>query len=247
MRAELRFYAELRGFLAPARRSGTVTHVFRVPGSVKDVIESYGVPHTEVDVILANGESVDFSYQVVDGDRISVYPMFEAFDVSALVRVRPQPLREVRFVLDGHLGKLARHLRLLGFDARYANDPTDVDLVAISNSERRVLLTRDVGLLKRGSVTHGCFVQSTDPREQVREILSRFQLADRIDPYTRCLACNGSLEPIDKQDVADRLPPKTRELYDEFKSCTTCRKVYWRGAHHQRLDRIIAVARGAEC
>ena len=247
MRAELRFYAELRGFLAPARRSGTVTHIFRVPGSVKDVIESYGVPHTEVDLILANGESVDFSYQVVDGDRISVYPMFEAFDVSALVRVRPQPLREVRFVLDGHLGKLARHLRLLGFDARYANDPTDVDLVAISNSERRVLLTRDVGLLKRGSVTHGCFVQSTDPREQVREILSRFQLADRIDPYTRCLACNGSLEPIDKQDVADRLPPKTRELYDEFKSCTTCRKIYWRGAHHQRLDRIIAVARGAEC
>ena len=247
MRAELRFYAELKGFLAPARRSGTVTHIFRVPGSVKDVIESYGVPHTEVDVILANGESVDFSYQVVDGDRISVYPMFEAFDVSALVRVRPQPLREVRFVLDGHLGKLARHLRLLGFDARYANDPTDVDLVAISNSERRVLLTRDVGLLKRGSVTHGCFVQSTDPREQVREILSRFQLMDRIDPYTRCLACNGSLEPIDKQDVADRLPPKTRELYDEFKSCTTCRKIYWRGAHHQRLDRIIAVARGAEC
>jgi len=247
MRAELRFYAELKGFLAPARRSGTVTHIFRVPGSVKDVIESYGVPHTEVDLILANGESVDFSYQVVDGDRISVYPMFEAFDVSALVRVRPQPLREVRFVLDGHLGKLARHLRLLGFDARYANDPTDVDLVAISNSERRVLLTRDVGLLKRGSVTHGCFVQSTDPREQVREILSRFQLADRIDPYTRCLACNGSLEPIDKQDVADRLPPKTRELYDEFKSCTTCRKIYWRGAHHQRLDRIIAVARGAEC
>ena len=247
MRAELRFYAELRGFLAPARRSGTVTHIFRVPGSVKDVIESYGVPHTEVDVILANGESVDFSYQVVDGDRISVYPMFEAFDVSALVRVRPQPLREVRFVLDGHLGKLARHLRLLGFDARYANDPTDVDLVAISNSERRVLLTRDVGLLKRGSVTHGCFVQSTDPREQVREILRRLQLVDRIDPYTRCLACNGSLEPIDKQDVADRLPPKTRELYDEFKSCTTCRKIYWRGAHHQRLDRIIAVARGAEC
>ena len=247
MRAELRFYAELKGFLAPARRSGTVTHIFRVPGSVKDVIESYGVPHTEVDLILANGESVDFSYQVVDGDRISVYPMFEAFDVSALVRVRPQPLREVRFVLDGHLGKLARHLRLLGFDARYANDPTDVDLVAISNSERRVLLTRDVGLLKRGAVTHGCFVRSTDPREQVREVLRRFQLADRIDPYTRCLACNGSLEPIDKQDVADRLPPKTRELYDEFKSCTTCRKIYWRGAHHQRLDRIIAVARGAEC
>ena len=246
MHAELRFYAELKDFLAPARRSGTVTHSFRASGSVKDVIESYGVPHTEVDVILANGESVDFSYQVVDGDRISVYPMFEAFDVSALVRVRPQPLREVRFVLDGHLGKLARHLRLLGFDARYANDPTDVDLVAISTSERRVLLTRDVGLLKRGAVTHGCFVRSTDPREQVREVLRRLQLVDRIDPYTRCLACNGSLEPIAKADVEDRLPPKTRELYDEYRSCTACRRIYWRGAHHRRLDSIVAMARAAD-
>jgi uncharacterized protein with PIN domain len=246
MHAELRFYAELKDFLAPPLRSGRVIHAFRVPGSVKDVIESYGVPHTEVDVILANGESVDFSYRVVDGDRISVYPMFEAFDVSALVRVRPQPLREVRFVLDGHLGKLARHLRLLGFDARYANDPTDVELVDISTRERRILLTRDVGLLKRGAVTHGCFVRSTDPRGQVLEVLRRFQLADRIDPYTRCLACNGSLEPIAKAVVEDRLPPKTRDLYDEYRSCTACRRIYWRGAHHRRLDSIVAMARAAD-
>jgi uncharacterized protein with PIN domain len=246
MRAELRFYAELKDLLAPARRSGMVTHRFRVPGSVKDVIESYGVPHTEVDVVLANGESVDFSYQVLDGDRISVFPTFEAFDVSPLVRVRPEPLRDVRFVLDGHLGKLARHLRLLGFDSWYANDATDVDLVAISRSERRVLLTRDLALLKRGSVTHGCFVRSTDPRVQIGEIVRRFQLVDRIDPYTRCLACNGSLEPVDEEDVADRLPPKTRELYHEYRSCTTCRKIYWRGAHHRRLDGIVAMARAAE-
>ncbi len=117
MRAVLRFYAELRDFLAPERRSGTVTHTFDVPGSVKDVIEASGVPHTEVDLILANGESVDFSYQMAEGDRISVYPVFESFDISSVARVRPEPLRQVRFVLDGHLGRLARYLRLLGFDS----------------------------------------------------------------------------------------------------------------------------------
>lgn len=246
MRADLRFYAELRDFLAPERRGGTVTHRFRAPGSVKDVIESYGVPHTEVDVILANGESVDFSYQVADGDRISVYPVFEAFDVTSLVRVRPEPLRTVRFVLDGHLGKLARRLRLLGFDCRYANDPTDESLVHISTGDRRILLTRDLALLKRSAVTHGYFVRSTDPSEQVGEILRRFQLVDRIHPFNRCLACNGLLQLIEKEDVAHRLPPKTRELFDHYRKCTLCDKIYWRGAHHRRLDRMVAEARGAE-
>jgi len=242
----LRFYAELRDFLAPERRAGTVTHTFRAPGSVKDAIESCGVPHTEVDVILANGESVDFSYQVADGDRISVYPVFEAFDVTSLVRVRPQPLRTVRFVLDGHLGKLARRLRLLGFDCRYANDPSDESLVRISIGDRRILLTRDLALLKRSAVTHGYFVRSTDPGEQVGEILRRFQLVDRMDPFTRCLTCNGLLRVVEKQDVAHRLPPKTRELFDHYRECTMCDKVYWRGAHHRRLDRMVAEARGAE-
>ena len=246
MRADLRFYAELKDLLAPERRSGEVAHTFRAPGSVKDVIESYGVPHTEVDVILANGESVDFSYQVLDGDRISVYPVFEAFDVSPLVRVRPRPLREVRFVLDGHLGKLARRLRLLGFDTRYANDPSDDALVDISTSERRILLTRDLALLKRRAVTHGYFVRSTNSDEQVGEIIRRFQLVDRIDPFTRCLSCNGLLERVEKTAIAHRLPPKTRELYDRYRMCTTCRRIYWRGAHHPSLDRIIAAARGAE-
>ena len=246
MRADLRFYAELKDFLAPGRRAGTVAHTFGVPGSVKDVIESYGVPHTEVDVILANGESVDFSYQVADGDRISVYPVFEAFDVASLVRVRPKPLRTVRFVLDGHLGKLARRLRLLGFDCHYANDPSDESLVRISSGDRRILLTRDLALLKRRAVTHGYYVRSTEPREQVGEIMRRFQLVDRVRPFTRCLACNGLLALVEKEDVAHRLPPKTRQLFDHYRKCSTCGKVYWRGAHHRRLDQMVAEARGAE-
>jgi hypothetical protein len=246
MRAEVRFYAELRDFLAPARRSGRIDHDFREPGSVKDVIESYGVPHTEVEVILANGQSVDFGYQVVDGDRISVYPVFESFDVSPLVRVRPQPMREVRFVLDVHLGTLARRLRLLGFDCHYRRDASDDDLVTISTTQRRILLTRDLGLLKRKVITHGTFVRATDPREQVREIVRRFQLAERIAPFTRCLACNGPLEAVAKGDVEQRLPPMTRRLYDEFSRCRDCHKIYWRGAHHERLTAMVAEAKVAE-
>lgn len=246
MRAELRFYAELRELLVRERASGSLTHTFREPGSVKDVIESYGVPHTEVEVILANGESVDFSYQVVDGDRISVYPVFESFDVSPLVRVRPEPLREIRFVLDGHLGRLARRLRLLGFDCAYRNDVTDDELVDVSVGERRTLLTRDVGLLKRAAVTHGYLVRSTDSGEQVREVLRRFQLVERITPFTRCPGCNGRLEPVEKRDVLERLPAMTRQSYDDFTACTCCGKVYWRGAHHAQLDRIVAEARAAE-
>lgn len=242
MHAQVRFYAELRDFLAPARRSGRIRHAFLVSGSVKDVIESYGVPHTEVELILANGQSVEFGYRVVDGDRISVYPVFESFDVSPLVRVRAHPLREPRFVLDVHLGTLARRLRLLGFDCRYERDASDEALVAVSTGEGRTLLTRDLGLLKRRVITHGTFVRATDPREQVHEIVRRFQLAGRISPFSRCVSCNGLLEDVPKVEVASQLPPMTRQLYDEFRRCRDCRKLYWRGAHHARLEKIVAEA-----
>lgn len=246
LRAEVRFYAELRDFLAPGRRSGRIEHAFHEPGSVKDVIESYGVPHTEVELVLVNGRSVDFGYRVLDGDRITVYPVFESFDVSPLVRVRPAPLREVRFVLDVHLGKLAKRLRLLGFDCHYERDASDDDLVAISTGQRRILLTRDLGLLKRKVITHGTFVRNTDPREQVREIVRRFQLTGSIAPFTRCVTCNGFLEDVAKAEIEQHLPPMTRLLYHEFRRCTRCGKTYWAGAHHGVLVAMIAEARRSD-
>jgi len=246
MYADLRFYAELRDFLAPGRRSGHVRHAFREPGSVKDAIESHGVPHTEVELIIVNGRSVGFDHQVSAGDRISVYPVFESFDVSPIVRVRPHALREPRFVLDVHLGTLARRLRLLGFDCCYERDASDEALVAISTSEGRILLTRDLGLLKRRVITHGTFVRATDPRKQVREIVRRFQLAGRISPFSRCISCNGLLEDVPKVEVAPQLPPMTRQLYDEFRRCRDCHKPYWRGAHHARLEELVAEASADE-
>ncbi len=238
-RVAIRFYAELNDFLPPLRRQVTFMSPLKERASVKDLIESLGVPHTEVDLILVNGESVDFSYLVRAGDHISVYPVFEALDVTPLVRVRPRPLREPRFVADAHLGKLALYLRLLGFDTWYANDADDATLAGVSRDERRILLTRDRGLLKRRMVTHGCYVRETDPERQVAALLRRFDLYRAAAPFCRCLRCNGLLEAVPKEAVLDRLQPKTRQYYDEFSRCRACDRVYWRGSHHERMARFV--------
>lgn len=237
--ASFRFYAELNDFLPPERRMVTFVHRFDAPASVKDMIEALGVPHTEVDLILANGQSVGFGYLVQDGDRISVYPMFESLDIAPVLRVRPQPLRQARFVLDTHLGKLAAYLRLLGFDSFYRNDASDDELARLSVQERRILLTRDRGLLKRSEVTHGYCVRSTDPREQVAEVIRRFDLSGAIQPFRRCLKCNGILRPVTKTTVLDRLPALTRQYYDQYSLCEACGKVYWPGPHYRRMQQLI--------
>jgi len=242
---ELRFYAELCDLLAPKHRLGRIGHPVVASQSVKDLIESYGVPHTEVEIILVGGESVGFDYRPVPGDHVSVYPVFEALDISPLVRLRQEPLRQTRFVLDGHLGRLARRLRLLGFDCAYANDVADDELVEVSTTERRILLTRDRFLLRRRAVTHGCLLRSDQPDEQVHEVVRRFQLAASIEPFTRCPACNGVLMLVEKSEIEHRLPPKTRRFYDDFRTCPDCGRDYWRGAHRGRLERMVAEARAA--
>jgi uncharacterized protein len=197
--AAIRFYAELNDFLPAERKNRASTYAFGVSGSVKDAIEALGVPHTEVDLILANGQSVDFSYLIQNGDKISVYPIFESIDISPLERLRPTPLREVRFVLDTHLGKLAAYLRMLGLDAAYHTDYTDEKLATISLDEKRILLTRDRGLLKRNIIIRGYFVRATSPREQLIEVLRRFDLFRSISPFERCMHCNTLLRPGSSQ------------------------------------------------
>ena len=243
---DLRFYAELCELLPRRYRSGRVRHRLIETQSVKDLVESYGVPHTEVEVILVDGVSVGFDHRPSAGQRISVYPVFEAFDVRPLVRLRPEPLRQTRFVLDGHLGTLARRLRLLGFDCLYATDGDDDDLVELSVRGPRILLTRDRFLLRRRAITHGYLLRSDRPDQQVHEVVRRFQLSGSIKPFTRCPACNGLLRRVAKADIEHRLPLGTRRTYDEFHTCPECRRDYWRGAHHARLERLVANARDAE-
>ncbi len=213
--------------------------------TVKHLIEMLGVPHPEVDLILVNEQSVDFDYLVQGGDRVSVYPVFESVDIRGISKVRPEPLRSPRFVLDNHLGRLAGYLRLLGFDCLYRNDYQDRKLAEISARQERILLTRDRGLLKRKIVTRGYLVRSDQPLEQAEEIIRRFDLAASVRPFTRCSRCNGRLFSVEKSEVYDQLEPLTKKHYNQFTRCEDCGQVYWRGSHFQELkEKILALIPG---
>ncbi len=237
--AYLRFYAELNDFLPPEKRQVLFGHNFSEHQTVKDLIEAVGIPHTEVDLILVNGASVDFTYRPSAGDRISVYPVFEALDITPLLQVRPEPLREPKFVLDTHLGRLASYLRMLGFDTLYRNSFDDEELAEISAGEHRILLTRDRGLLKRSLVTHGYLVRSDEPREQAVEVLSRFDLFDSIKPFSRCMQCNELIQAADPGTVKERIPEKVWRSCSEYSLCPGCGRVYWKGTHYQKMLKLI--------
>lgn len=234
-----RFYEELNDFLAPERRKVEFEYQCARAATVKNAIEALGVPHTEVELILANGKSVDFSYRVLHGDRIAVYPVFEAFDVRPLLRLRPEPLRRPRFIADAHLGGLARFLRMLGFDTLYSNDWHDAEIRRRAALEQRTILTRDRDLLKCRDVTHGCFLHARKPEQQLREIVARLQLEREARPFTLCLECNVALEPADKAAVADRIPPNAARFYDRFSTCSQCRSVFWEGSHWKRMQAVL--------
>lgn len=238
--AEFRFYAELNDFLGRRPGTGQVAYRFSGHPSVKDAVEALGVPHTEVDLLLVNGVSVGFSHPLAHGDRVAVYPVFEGLDISPLNRLRPRPLRRTRFILDVHLGKLARILRMLGFDTHYENDAGDQRIRRLAAAEERIILTRDRGLLKHRSVTHGYCVRSPDPREQAAEVLRRFDLGSSIRPFSRCPSCNGEVAPVEKEAVAHLLPERTRRFFHSFTRCASCNKIYWEGSHHRALARMVA-------
>ena len=231
----LRFYAELNDFLLDSRKHKRFEIELNRRTSVKDLIESLGVPHTEVEIILANGRSVDFSYIVGKRDDLSVYPMFESVDVTPLLKLRKMPLRDTRFVLDCHLGRLARYLRQFGFDTLYRNDYSDDELAEISASDHRILLTRDRSLLKRSIITHGYFIREFDPRKQLDEVVRRFDLRGQIIPFGRCTRCNGIVERVDKKTIEHRLEPKTRLYYEDFWQCSSCDQIYWEGSHVKHM------------
>ncbi len=242
---QIRFYAELNDFLPAGKRQRSFDFEFEGTPSIKDTIQALGVPHTEVDVILVDDRSVDFEYLLKGGERVAVYPVFERFDVSPVTRLRPSPLRVSRFVADVHLGSLARHLRLLGFDSVWERDLDDDVIIDIALDEGRIILTRDKGILKNGRVTHGYWVRATDPLEQLEEVVRMLSLAGCIHAYTRCMECNGELERIGRREAAPAIPLQVFIIYREFKRCRNCKRVYWRGSHTRRLDKLIERAKAS--
>lgn len=247
--ASVRFYGSLNDFLPAARRQLTLHCAFESSPSVKDLVEALGVPHPEIDLLIVDGQSVDFSYRLRDGDRVAVYPLIRALDLGETVRLRPPPQTEPRFIADVHLGRLTAYLRLAGFDTKYRNDCPDDEIVAISTSEDRMLLTRDIGVLKHGIVRRGYFLRETQPASQLVEVLRHFNLVTGAAPFTRCLRCNSRLRVVAKERVQHLLPARTRECYREFSRCPTCGRIYWQGSHYLRmrlfLETAFAAAMGA--
>lgn len=199
------------------------------------MIEALGVPHTEVELILVDGVSVDFSHRLRDGEHVSVYPSFASLDVEPLRRLRPEPPDVRRFIADAHLGQLAKHLRMFGFDVLYRNDYSDAEVARIAAEEGRIVLTRDRDLLIRKEIVHGCYLHAVSCEAQLIEVLTRYRLAAHARAFSRCLTCNGVLRVVGKGDVEHRVPQHSRDAYEQFFECEGCAQVYWEGSHVERM------------
>lgn len=228
------FHGNLNDFLSPSRRARPASVCWGEERTVKDAIESLGIPHVEVDTILVGARPVGFSYRLQDGDEVGVYP-----EPGPARRLMPPAQAEPRFVLDTHLGRLARYLRLLGFDTRFAVDCGDRQLVQQSVEDDRTLLTRDRDLLKRKALRRGYYVRATRPRQQLEEIVDRFRLAAKMHPFSRCMECNAPLRQVAKHEIEHQLQPRTRRFFDEFLQCSGCGRVYWQGSHFERLRALV--------
>jgi len=237
--ATFRFYEELNDFLAPERRGREFVCRCARAATTKHMIEALGVPHTEVELVLVNGESVGFERLLADGDRVAIYPKFESLDITPLLRVRERPLRVIRFIADAHLGGLAHLLRMIGFDTLYENDLRDEDIEWLAGAQQRIVLTRDRELLKRRGISHGCYVHALRPEQQLREIYDRLDLASAARPFTRCLSCNCALHPVEREQISSLLPRGVRERYQRFSLCEGCGRVFWEGTHWRRMRKLV--------
>jgi uncharacterized protein len=235
------FHGDLDYFLKQTQRHQPVGRIIDRKSSVKDVIESCGIPHPEVDLILVDREPVNLAFRLTTDCQLDVYPV--SADHPASSRLQERGVRS--FVADGHLGKLTRDLRLLGIDVAYRNDADDRDLLAVMEQTNRALLTRDRRLLMHGMVKNGYFPRSQQPLEQAVETICRFRLEDAVLPFSRCLRCNGLLTRAMKENVIDQLQPLTRLYYEEFWRCPGCGQTYWRGSHLSKLEKRVEVILGA--
>jgi uncharacterized protein len=208
--------------------------------SVKDAVEALGPPHTEIGRLLANGREIGFAALVRAGDEIEVFPLRPPVDVGNPTALRPIAFPAIRFIADVNVGKLARLLRMLGFDTAYRNDLDDDECAATAEREQRICLSRDSRLLKRSKIIHGRLVRESEPRAQLREVVRFYGLGRHMVPFSRCLHCNHPLVPVAKAAVLPRLEPLTRKYYDVFERCPRCDRIYWAGSHREQMEHLIA-------
>jgi len=233
----LRFHGDLNVFLRSKAGDAVIERRLAEKTSIKDVIESCGVPHPEVDLILVDEKIVGFDHTVANDAKVEVFPVENRG--TDRTEKRLQNVGISRFVADGHLGSLTRNLRLLGFDVAYEQNADDRQLLEVMARENRALLTRDRRLLMHGIVQHGYCPRSQNADEQAIEVVRRFDLSELIAPFTRCLRCNAPLEEAAKADVIDKLEPLTKIYYDQFRRCPGCKQIYWPGSHFPKLQKRI--------
>jgi hypothetical protein len=244
---KLRFYGYLNKFISVDQSKNLeliddryYLHNYRGRQTIKDRIESIGVPHPEVALILKNSEAVDFSYLVQPDDTFSIFPYLYNFDLSPEKSLQPEyPPAKPKFILDVHLGRLARYLRRFGFDTAYRNDYLDRQIVEISIKEKRIILSRDLGLLMRKRVKWASFIRDDDPQKQLKEVFDRYSLSNYYQGESRCVNCNGELKKVDKKKIVERLEPKTKKYYNDFRYCSKCDKIYWRGSHYEKTEKLL--------
>jgi uncharacterized protein with PIN domain len=225
--ATFRFSGRLNDFLLRNQRSQAIPVSFRGRQTIKHLAESLGVPHPEIGQVQVNGQERTLDTIPEEGDQIEIHPIPDG------------TVFEPRFILDGHLGRLAAYLRMLGFDCLYQNDFNDEELAELAQQEGRILLSRDRRLLMRKTIASGYCLRSLDPAEQLSEVIDRYDLTDGIIPFHRCLRCNHPLEPVAKEAILDRLEPLTRLYFNEFQICPACKQIYWKGSHYERMTRLI--------
>ncbi|MCW3079241.1 MAG: hypothetical protein JWR87_671 [Segetibacter sp.] len=232
--AVFRFYNSLNDFLSPANKNCVIEYHFNGNPSIKDAIEAIGIPHTEVDEIVVNSLPVDFSYALNANDMADVFPPINISSPSkhSISPTLPLP---ISFIADVHAGKLARQLRMWGINTVYQNNFSNQQVAYIAERENRVVLTRDIGLLKQKKIKWGYWLRSQHVNEQLFEVVNRYNLAGSIRPFIRCIECNGDIEPVQKEVILLQLPPQTKEYFNEFYQCRGCRKVYWKGSHYENM------------
>lgn len=231
--AAFRFYHSLNDFLPPANQGNRISYYFNGSPAIKDAVEAIGIPHVELDVIVVNEKPVDFYYKLTNKDEVSIYPLEDTtFTTNSLTPAFVYPLR---FIADVHAGKLAKALRMRGFDTVYEQKYNDRQIAEVAETDNRIVLTRDKGLLKQNKVKWGHWLRSQNPDEQLQKVIKKFNLTNNICPFVRCIVCNGTISTVKKEEIIQLLTPKTIEYFDEFYQCTNCKRVYWKGSHYHNM------------
>jgi len=228
--AQFRVHGALNDLVPPQRRHRAFVVVCPEHATIKHTAEAMGIPHTEVGIVLLDGQPADLAHRVPESGTVDLHPA-------------PPPRAPLRFVADVHLAGLARRLRLLGFDCVLAGDGPDEAIARHAEREQRIVLTRDRELLKHRRVERGRYVRSLRTDAQAREVVDALDLRGHLRPFTRCLECNGELREARADEVAVRVPPAVAAVQRDYARCAGCGRVYWPGSHWRRLSALVDAAR----